>query len=97
MYLVVRFDVILIILMRHFSRVAVIEGLKKELERCRGQKLANAFEEFISIRRKCEEEAGVKLEADYEDKKNWMSSAQLWSVNSSENNDEDDKSITDEV
>ncbi|CAL9166576.1 unnamed protein product [Musa hybrid cultivar] len=74
----------------------VIEGLKKELERCRGQKLANAFEEFIPIRRKCEEEAGVKLEADYEDKKNWMSSAQLWSVNSSENNDEDDKSITDE-
>ncbi|XP_065023780.1 myb family transcription factor EFM isoform X2 [Musa acuminata AAA Group] len=74
----------------------VIEGLKKELERCRGQKLANAFEEFMPIRRKCEEEAGVKLEADYEDKKNWMSSAQLWSVNSSENNDEDDKSITDE-
>ncbi|URE23236.1 zinc finger protein [Musa troglodytarum] len=74
----------------------VIEGLKKELERCRGQKLANAFEEFIPIRRKCEEEAGVKLEADYEDKMNWMSSAQLWSVNSGENNDEDDKSITDE-
>ncbi|KAJ8458858.1 hypothetical protein OPV22_031784 [Ensete ventricosum] len=73
----------------------VIEGLKKELERCRGQKLANAFEEFIPIRRKCEKEAGVKLEADCEDKMNWMSSAQLWSVNSSENNDEDDKSITD--
>ncbi|RWW33606.1 hypothetical protein GW17_00001687 [Ensete ventricosum] len=93
--LVVRFDVILMIMMRHFSRVAVIEGLKKELERCRGQKLANAFEEFIPIRRKCEKEAGVKLEADCEDKMNWMSSAQLWSVNSSENNDEDDKSITD--
>lgn len=77
----------------------VIEMLKKELERFQGERFAYSFKEFIPLGRKCEEEGGVKLEADCKDKAHWMSSAQLWSANSSDDKRDDDgdgHTITDE-
>ncbi|WOK91662.1 hypothetical protein Cni_G00353 [Canna indica] len=73
----------------------VIDGLKKERERCRGEKIVHAFEEFIPIRSECEE-GGVKQEVDCKDKMNWMSSAQLWSDNSSEEKNDDERKIAEE-
>ncbi|KAG6526737.1 myb family transcription factor EFM-like [Zingiber officinale] len=78
----------------------VIELLGKELERCPGERLRHSFKEFISIRSDCEVEGGngMKLEADCKDKTHWMSSAQLWSSNSTADDkvDDDGKSIADE-
>ncbi|CAL9123758.1 unnamed protein product [Musa textilis] len=75
----------------------VIEGLKKELERCRGDRFVHVFQELMPIRSRCEEEGGAKLELDCKDKKNWMSSAQLWSDYSSDDNrNDDDQSVADE-
>ncbi|XP_064941534.1 transcription factor HHO2 isoform X2 [Musa acuminata AAA Group] len=71
----------------------VIEGLKKELERCRGERFAHACEEHNSINSKCGEEGGVKLESESKNKISWMSSAQLWTT---VNNNKDDYSITEE-
>ncbi|RWV98766.1 hypothetical protein GW17_00038369 [Ensete ventricosum] len=83
--------------MRIFPWVLVIEGLKKELERCRGDRFVHVFQELMPIRSRCEEEGGAKLEAHCKDKKNWMSSAQLWRDYSSDDiwND-DDQSVADE-
>ncbi|KAJ8484845.1 hypothetical protein OPV22_017330 [Ensete ventricosum] len=75
----------------------VIEGLKKELERCRGDRFVHVFQELMPIRSRCEEEGGAKLEAHCKDKKNWMSSAQLWRDYSSDDNwNDDDQSVADE-
>ncbi|XP_074570061.1 transcription factor NIGTH1-like [Curcuma longa] len=77
----------------------VIEMLKKELDRFQGERFAHSFKEFIPIGRKCEEEGGVKLEADCKDKAHWMSSAQLWSANSGDDKGDDGgdgNTITDE-
>ncbi|XP_009407424.3 transcription factor NIGTH1 [Musa acuminata AAA Group] len=75
----------------------VIEGLKKELERCRGDRFVHVFQELMPIRSRCEEEGGAKLEVDCKDKKKWMSSAQLWSDYSSDDNrNDDDQSVADE-
>ncbi|XP_064986734.1 transcription factor HHO2-like [Musa acuminata AAA Group] len=71
----------------------VIEGLKKELERCRGERFARACEAHNPINSKCGEEGGVKLESESKNKTRWMSSAQLWTT---VNNDKDDYSITEE-
>ncbi|KAJ8478412.1 hypothetical protein OPV22_022139 [Ensete ventricosum] len=74
----------------------VIEGLKKELERCRGERFAHACEEHNPINSKCGEEGGVKLESGSKNKTSWMSSAQLWNNDSTMNNNKDDYSITEE-
>lgn len=67
----------------------MIEGLKEELAQCRGGEAAAGgrpvLEEFMPLKRKFEDEEGVKLEKDFRDKVNWMSSAQLWSDNHSAN------------
>ncbi|KAG1347930.1 putative transcription factor NIGTH1 [Cocos nucifera] len=80
------------------SLVAVIQGLKEELEQCRGDRCARSchvLEEFMPVKSKFEEEGRVKLEDDTKDKMNWMSSAQLWSDNCSDenNNTNDEKRI----
>ncbi|XP_074568431.1 transcription factor HHO6-like [Curcuma longa] len=72
----------------------VIEDLKAEMDRRACERLVRPFEEFIPIRSSCQEERKDK-EPDCKDKMNWMSSAQLWSDNSSEvKNDDDNKSST---
>ncbi|RWW62708.1 hypothetical protein BHE74_00030146 [Ensete ventricosum] len=69
----------------------VIEGLEKELEKCRGERCARVFGESILIKEKFQEEGRVKLEKDCEAKVNWMSSAQLWSDNPNRNNSKGNK------
>ncbi|MQL89376.1 hypothetical protein Taro_021947 [Colocasia esculenta] len=68
---------------------AVIEGLKEELAQCKASEAiaveSPVLEEFMPMKRKFEEEEGVKPEEDFRDKVNWMSSAQLWSDNHSAN------------
>lgn len=89
---------IFMVIMRIFPWVLVIEGLKKELERCRGDRFVHVFQELMPIRSRCDEEGGAKLEVDCKDKKKWMSSAQLWSDYSSDDNrNDDDQSVADEV
>ncbi|RWW40276.1 hypothetical protein BHE74_00054326, partial [Ensete ventricosum] len=81
----------------HFLWVAVIEGLNKEIQRCRGDRFGRVFEEFIPMKSKVEEDGRVKAETDCKDKKNWMSSAQLWNDNHSENDDDDDDDDDDQA
>ncbi|RZS16372.1 hypothetical protein BHM03_00048370 [Ensete ventricosum] len=69
----------------------LIEGLNKEIERCRCERFGRAFEEFVPVKSKVEEDGGIKEETEYKDKRNWMSSAQLWSVNCSQNNNDSKK------
>ncbi|KAG1368575.1 myb family transcription factor EFM [Cocos nucifera] len=75
----------------------VIQGLKEELEQCRRDGYAmsgHVLEEFMPIKSKFEQEDRVKFEDDTRDKMNWMSSAQLWSDNYS--NENKDSTPTDE-
>ncbi|CAL9098665.1 unnamed protein product [Musa textilis] len=74
----------------------VIEGLKKELERCRGERFAHACAGHNPINSKCGEEGGVKPESESKNKTSWMSSAQLWNNDSRMKNNKDDYSITEE-
>ncbi|KAF8405133.1 hypothetical protein HHK36_010031 [Tetracentron sinense] len=56
-----------------------IEALKEEAVHCATSNLRPVMEEFIPLKRNSDEEVGLKKEKDCRDKKNWMSSAQLWS------------------
>ncbi|OVA10502.1 SANT/Myb domain [Macleaya cordata] len=56
--------------------------LKEETIHCtRSSYVHPVMEEFIPIMRNSDETSGVKKDKDARDKKNWMSSAQLWSSN----------------
>ncbi|XP_072951956.1 myb family transcription factor EFM-like [Typha angustifolia] len=70
----------------------VIEELKEEVKQRRGERFPTSgrvIEEFIPIKRKLEEEGGVKKpENDGRDKMNWMSSVQLWTDNYDNSNNE---------
>ncbi|URD98908.1 MYB family transcription factor [Musa troglodytarum] len=68
----------------------VIEGLNKEIERCRCERFGRAFKEFVPVKSKVED-GGIKEETEYKDKRNWMSSAKLWSDNCSQNNNDSKK------
>lgn len=71
----------------------VIGAMREDLEQCRRE---NIQEEFLPVKSKLEEEAGVKLEMDCKDNKmNWMSSAQLWSDNYS--NDDNNTKISKKI
>ncbi|URD97221.1 MYB family transcription factor, partial [Musa troglodytarum] len=59
----------------------VIDGLKKETERCGGGCFGRVLEEFLPVESRVEQDGGVQVD----DKMNWMSSAQLWSDNYGEN------------
>lgn len=61
--------------------VAVIDGLKKETERCGGGCFGRVLQELLPVESRVEEDGEVKVD----DKMNWMSSAQLWSDNYGEN------------
>lgn len=61
--------------------VAVIDGLKKETERCGGGCFGRVLRELLPVESRVEEDGEVKVD----DKMNWMSSAQLWSDNYGEN------------
>ncbi|XP_073115864.1 myb family transcription factor EFM isoform X2 [Elaeis guineensis] len=82
---------------RKIEAFKLIQGLKEELEQCRMDGYAmsgNVLEEFMPIKSKFEEEDRVKFEDDTKDKMNWMSSAQLWSDNYSD--EKKDSTPTDE-
>lgn len=70
--------------------MAVIKGMKIELEKCR-RRNTNALEEFMPAKssKSEEEEKPLKFENDYKDKMNWMSSFRLWSDHYSRRNDDD--------
>ncbi|XP_064963065.1 transcription factor HHO2-like isoform X2 [Musa acuminata AAA Group] len=59
----------------------VIDGLKKETERCGGGCFGRVLRELLPVESRVEEDGEVKVD----DKMNWMSSAQLWSDNYGEN------------
>ena len=65
--------------------------MKSEVEQCRSEK-RHVLEEFMPIKSILDEEGGVKLEKDCKDKMNWMSSAQLWSDNYSDDNNKNNNS-----
>lgn len=76
-----------------------IETVKEEEKQCRllaAAKATPVLEEFMPIQSKIEEDGGSKVEKDCRDKMNWMSSAQLWSDNNdNSNNNIKNKSVDD--
>ncbi|KAJ4966468.1 hypothetical protein NE237_018317 [Protea cynaroides] len=70
-----------------------IKALKEETMHCRASDVRPVIEEFIPLKRNSDDDGGVKKEKDCRDKKNWMSSVQLWSTNDCSNADL--KSVTD--
>ncbi|KAL2528432.1 Homeodomain-like superfamily protein [Forsythia ovata] len=57
-----------------------IERLKEEGLQWKGKDVEPVMEQLISLKSNYEEDGGVKRSNDCIDKKNWMSSAQLWST-----------------
>ncbi|XP_043711133.1 transcription factor HHO5-like [Telopea speciosissima] len=76
-----------------------IKALKEETMHCRASDVRPVMEEFIPLKRNSDNDGGVKKEKDCRDKKNWMSSVQLWSTNGCSsgdlNNDRKQKSVAD--
>lgn len=63
-----------------------IVALKEEVMQCKKTNVKPLLEEFIPLKKSCYEvEDKVELDKESEDKKNWMSSVQLW--NHSDNHD----------
>uniref|UniRef100_A0A5B7C5K9 HHO5-like N-terminal domain-containing protein n=1 Tax=Davidia involucrata TaxID=16924 RepID=A0A5B7C5K9_DAVIN len=58
-----------------------IMRLKEEKMQCRESEVRPVMEEFIPSKGNSDEDEGAKMSSDFSDKKNWMSSAQLWSTN----------------
>lgn len=61
-----------------FFVVAAISALKVESEKCRACKSEPVFEEFIPLKKECDQRKEIEKEKECRDKKNWMSSFQLW-------------------
>ncbi|KAL0350622.1 UNVERIFIED_CONTAM: Myb family transcription factor EFM [Sesamum radiatum] len=57
-----------------------IETLKKESLRWKEREMGPVMEEFIPMKGYSEEGGRAKLSNDFSEKKNWMSSVQLWST-----------------
>ncbi|KAL0343639.1 UNVERIFIED_CONTAM: Myb family transcription factor EFM [Sesamum angustifolium] len=57
-----------------------IETLKKESLRWKDREMGPVMEEFIPMKGYSEEGGRAKLSNDFSEKKNWMSSVQLWST-----------------
>ncbi|KAA8545903.1 hypothetical protein F0562_020646 [Nyssa sinensis] len=66
-----------------------IVALKEESTRCRTRNAEPVLEEFIPIKKCCDEgeESSVRKENDSKDKMNWMSSVQLWNSGNNANMD----------
>ncbi|KAJ7967421.1 myb family transcription factor EFM-like [Quillaja saponaria] len=54
--------------------------LKEESVQCRRPKAQPVLEEFIPLKKECDQNEEHKKEKDCRDKKNWMSSVQLWNT-----------------
>uniref|UniRef100_A0A5B7AQN9 HTH myb-type domain-containing protein n=1 Tax=Davidia involucrata TaxID=16924 RepID=A0A5B7AQN9_DAVIN len=67
----------------------VIVALKEESTECRTRNAEPVLEEFIPIKKRCDEDEknDVRKEKDNRDKMNWMSSVQLWNSDNSANMD----------
>lgn len=63
--------------------VAAIQALKEELMRSKASNVQPVLEEFIPLKMDCDEDGGANKEKDCKDKKNWMSSVQLWNSDNS--------------
>ena len=70
---------------------AAILALKEELMRSKAANVQPILEEFIPLKKDCDEDGGIKKEKDCKDKKNWMSSVQLWNSDDSANHIHDKK------
>lgn len=58
---------------------AAIVALKEELMQCKKTNVKPVLEEFIPLKKSCYEVGNkVEMDKESEDKKNWMSSVQLW-------------------
>ncbi|XP_019422526.1 PREDICTED: myb family transcription factor EFM-like isoform X2 [Lupinus angustifolius] len=70
-----------------------ISVLKEESEKCMSYKSQPVLEVFIPLKKECDEEYEVNNNKDKEckDKKNWMSSVQLWNTTTTTNNVYDQK------
>ncbi|KAK9287250.1 hypothetical protein L1049_015663 [Liquidambar formosana] len=58
----------------------VIIYLKEESMQNRPSNIQPVLEEFIPLKKNCDEDNGIHKETDCKDKKNWMSSVQLWNT-----------------
>nr|DAD40522.1 TPA_asm: hypothetical protein HUJ06_014845 [Nelumbo nucifera] len=61
--------------------------LKEHAMQCTTSDVRPVMEEFIPLKRNSDEDGAPKKENDCRDKKNWMSTAQLWSSNGYSNKD----------
>lgn len=64
----------------------MIEELKREIDRCRAEGFGRVFQEFMPIKGKINENS-----SDFRDKRNWMSSFQLWICEESKDDQKHDK------
>ncbi|XP_010263747.1 PREDICTED: myb family transcription factor EFM [Nelumbo nucifera] len=64
-----------------------IVSLKEEGMQCTTSNVRPVMEEFIPLKRNSDEDVRAKKEKESRDKKNWMSSAQLWSSSGYSNQD----------
>lgn len=56
-------------------------ALKEELVQCRRRNVEPVFEEFMPSKKSCDEgekDDKTRMEKESKEKKNWMSSVQLW-------------------
>ncbi|KAJ7952918.1 Myb-like transcription factor family protein [Quillaja saponaria] len=67
--------------------------LKEEIVQCTKMHDLPVIEEFMPLKKNSREDYGLYMGEDCSDKKNWMSSAQLWSTNNKLRSEEDDGSV----
>lgn len=64
--------------------IAAIQALKEDAMQCAKPNVQPVLEEFIPLKKDCDKKTGEpnnhKKEKDSRDKKNWMSSVQLWNT-----------------
>lgn len=63
-------------------------ALKEELIQCRRRNVEPVFEEFMPLKKSCDEaekDEKTRMEKESKEKKNWMSSVQLWNNTDDQN------------
>lgn len=73
---------------------AAIARLKEEAAQCKESKNGPVIEEFIPLKGNSDENERVNSGDDSSDKRNWMSSAQLWSTNTDSDYKKRDHSVS---
>ena len=75
--------------MYFFVVVAAIVILKEESMQCRTRNIEPVLEEFIPLKKNCDEEEKIETikVKDNRDKLDWMSSVQLWNTDDSKTTD----------